>query len=323
MWRKISAVVIPTVIAVGILAYMLWRVWDDLVMTIASADPLYLAAAVVVCTAAWFLRGWRYRAVLGGLTVRVGLIFSTACIFLSQTANLIVPARLGDLVRLFILKHERLATYSQGFSSIVVERVFDVVTVAVLGLIALPFVLDVPDWFLPLIAVPIIGGIAFALFLWFVGDRHSENRILAVVYRMLAEIRAASLNLQAVLVLGASSIAIWLVDIAVCAIVVLMFGEWIPFPIIVLAVVVGNLVKAVPITPGGVGTYEFALAVTFELAGMAPATATVIAVIDHLIKNGVTLVGGIASLYYFGDWSVSLMKRSFSEGLSREELREP
>jgi uncharacterized protein (TIRG00374 family) len=323
MWRKISAVVIPTVIAVGILAYMLWRVWDDLVMTVAHAHPLYLAVAVVVCTAAWFLRGWRYQAILGGLIVRVGLIFSTACIFLSQTANLIVPARLGDLVRLFILKHERLATYSQGFSSIIVERVFDVVTIAVLGLIALPFVLHVPDWFLPLIAVPIVGGAAFALFLWFVGDRHSENRILGAIYRIFAEIRAASLNLQAVLILGASSIVIWLVDIAVCAVVVLMFGEWIPFPVIVLAVVIGNLVKAVPITPGGVGTYEFALAVTFELAGMAPATATVIAVVDHLIKNGVTLFGGIASLYYFGDWSVSLMKRSFSEGLSREELREP
>lgn len=323
MWRKISAVVIPTVIAVGILAYMLWRVWDDLVMTVESAHPVYLAVAVAVCVVAWLLRGWRYRAILGGMGIRVGYFFSTACIFLSQTANLIVPARLGDLVRLFILKHENLATYSQGFSSIIVERIFDVVTVALLGLLALPFVLDVPDWFLPLIAVPIVGGIAFALFLWVMGDRHSENRILAILYGILAEVREASLNLRAVVVLGASSVVIWLVDIAVCAVVALMFGEWVPVSVFVLAVVVGNLVKAVPITPGGVGTYEFALAVTFELAGMAPATATVIAVVDHLIKNGVTLIGGVVSLYYFGDWSVSLMKRSFSEGLSREELREP
>jgi len=92
--------------------------------------------------------------------------------------------------------------------------------------------------------------------------------------------------------------------------------------VIMLAIVIGNLVKAVPITPGGVGTYEFALVITFELAGMAPATATVIAVIDHLVKNLVTLAGGIVSLYYFGDWSVSLMKHSFWSGLSKEELSE-
>jgi len=323
MWRRVSAVVIPTLIACGILAYMLWRVWDDLVVTLAHADPLYLAVAVLVCAIAWVMRGWRYRSILGGLAVRIGLVFSTACILLSQTANLIVPARLGDLVRIFILKHEDLATYSQGVSSLVVERIFDVVTIALLGLLALPFVIGTPEWFLPLIAVPIVGGAVFAAFLLLMGDRHSENRYLGIVYRMLAEIRAASLNARALLVLGASSIAIWLADILVCAVVVLMFGESIPFMVVVLAIVIGNLVKAVPITPGGVGTYEFALAVTFELAGTAPATATVIAVIDHLIKNLVTLVGGIGSLYYFGDWSVHLMKRSFHEGLSREELREP
>jgi len=323
MWRKVSAILIPTLIAVGILTYMIWRVWDDLVVTIAHVHPLYLAFAVLVCTLAWIMRGWRYRAILGGLAIRVGLTFSTACILLSQTANLIVPARLGDLVRIFILKHEGLATYSQGVSSLVVERIFDVVTIALLGLIALPFVIGTPEWFLPLIAVPIVAGAAFAVFLLLMGDRRSENKYLGIVYGMLAEIRAASLNPAALLVLGASSIGIWLVDILVCAIVVLMFGESIPFMVVVLAIVIGNLVKAVPITPGGVGTYEFALAVTFELAGTAPATATVIAVVDHLIKNLVTLVGGIGSLYYFGDWSVHLMKRSFHEGLSREELREP
>ncbi|MDK2974400.1 MAG: glycosyltransferase AglD [Methanofollis sp.] len=323
MWRKVSAILVPTLIAIGILAYMLWRVWDDLMVVIVHAHPLYLALAVLVCTLAWIMRGWRYRAILGGLAVRIGLTFSTACIFLSQTANLIVPARLGDLVRIFILKHEGLATYSQGVSSFIVERIFDVVTIAFLGLLALPFVIGTPEWFLPLIAVPIVAGAAFIFLLLLMGDRHSENKYLSIIYGMLAEIRTTSLNLAAFLVFGISSIGIWLVDILVCVVVVLMFGESIPFMVVVLAIVIGNLVKAVPITPGGIGTYEFALAVTFELAGMAPATATVIAVIDHLIKNMVTLAGGIGSLYYFGDWSVNLMKRSFREGLSREEMREP
>ena len=29
MWKKVSAVVIPTVIAVALLGYMLLRVWDE------------------------------------------------------------------------------------------------------------------------------------------------------------------------------------------------------------------------------------------------------------------------------------------------------
>ena len=323
MWRKVSAILIPTLVAFGILAYMLWRVWDDLMVTIAHIHPLYLAFAVLICALAWVMRGWRYQAILGGLTVRLGLTFSTACILLSQTANLIVPARLGDLVRIFILKHEGLATYSQGVSSLIVERIFDVVTIALLGLLALPFVIGTPEWFLPLIVIPIVGGAAFAIFLLLTGNRHSENKYLGILYSMLAEVRVASLSMRSAFVLGSSSIGIWLMDVMVCAFIVMMFDESLPFMVIMLAIVIGNLVKAVPITPGGVGTYEFALVVTFELAGMAPATATVIAVIDHLVKNLVTLAGGIVSLYYFGDWSVSLMKHSFWSGLSKEELSEP
>lgn len=323
MWRKVSAILIPSLVAFGILAYMLWRVWDDLMVTIAHIHPLYLAFAVLICALAWVMRGWRYQAILGGLTVRLGLTFSTACILLSQTANLIVPARLGDLVRIFILKHEGLATYSQGVSSLIVERIFDVVTIALLGLLALPFIIAAPEWFLPLIVIPIVGGAAFAIFLLLTGNRHSENKYLGILYSMLAEVRAASLSMRSAFVLGSSSIGIWLMDVLVCAVIVMMFDESLPFVVIMLGIVIGNLVKAVPITPGGVGTYEFALVITFELAGMAPATATVIAVIDHLVKNLVTLAGGIVSLYYFGDWSVSLMKHSFWSGLSKEELSEP
>lgn len=322
MWKKVSAVVIPTLIAVGILVYMLYRVWDDLLLTLEHAVIPYLFAAVGICVVAWILRGYRYRFILQGLDVRKGLWFSTACIFISQTANLIVPARLGDFVRMLILKHEDDATYSQGFSSLVIERVFDILMIAVLGAVALPFilaVLDVPDWFLTVIIVPLAaGGIFFAVLLWS-GRVESENRIVAAVQRMLDEVKRASLNPRALVTLSGSSLLIWLVDVLVCYAVVLMFQVPVPFGIVVLAIVIGNLVKAVPVTPGGVGTYELALALTFGLAGTPAVTATLIAVIDHLIKNLVTLVGGVGSIYYFGDWSMDLLKKVFSREIEKEE----
>jgi hypothetical protein len=101
-----------------------------------------------------------------------------------------------------------------------------------------------------------------------------------------------------------------------------MFGQQIPFAIVVLAIVIGNLVKAVPLTPGGMGTYELSLAITFGLVGVAPAVATLIAVIDHLIKNLVTLVGGIASIYYFGDWVIPSIKNAFNTKFSGEDKPE-
>ncbi|MCU0632218.1 MAG: flippase-like domain-containing protein [Methanolinea sp.] len=313
MWRKISTILVSTLIAVGIIAYMLYRIWDDLLVALEHAIWYYLLLASLVCLGAWWVRGLRYRSILSSLEISVGVHFSTACIFVSQTANLIVPARLGDLVRVFILGHECDAPVSKGISSLVVERVFDIVTVALLGAVSLLFVLNVPEWFYTLIILPLAAGAVFFGVLLFVGKLSSKNRIIQILLTIMEQIKQASLSLRAVVVLSASSILIWLMDVLVCVFVIMMFQNQIPFAVVVLAIVIGNLVKAVPLTPGGVGTYELALALTFTLAGVPAAEATMIAVIDHLVKNLITLGGGIVSIYYFGGWVLDSIKNAFQK----------
>ena len=315
MYRKISAIVIPTVIAIGIIAFMLFRVWDDLFIALQNSIPEYLVLGTIICLCAWWLRGWRYHVILKNLSYQVSITASTACIFISQTVNLIVPARLGDFVRVLILKHEYNVTYSEGVSSLVVERVFDIFTVSLLGAVALFFVVNVPAWFYTVIVLPLVAGVIFFLFLLFMGKFSSKNRYIAIFLTMLHEIKRASLSLKAIVLLGGSSIVIWLLDVLVCVSVVMMFQQDIPLAIIVLAIVIGNLVKAIPLTPGGVGTYEISLAITFGLAGVDPAVATLIAVIDHLIKNLVTLAGGIVSIYYFGDWVIPSIRATLDKKL--------
>ncbi|MDG6250528.1 lysylphosphatidylglycerol synthase transmembrane domain-containing protein, partial [Methanocalculus sp.] len=229
-----------------------------------------------------------------------------------------VPARLGDLIRLLILKHEKGATYTVGFSSVLSERVFDILTIALIGAIALPFVVGQEPWFSMLIGLVLILGLLFGIVLIFSGKFSSENRILGKIIEILSQIRSVSQTPRALFFLLFSSLIIWIIDCLVCMLVAMMFGEPVPFMVIVLAIVIGNLVKAVPITPGGIGTYELALAMTFELAGVSAGTAVLIAIIDHLIKNVVTLVGGVASIYYFGNWTVSLLKRAYSGDIKKE-----
>ena len=317
MYKKISAVVIPTLIAVGIIAYMLYRVWGDLLEALQHMIPTYLVIGIVICLSAWWLRGWRYHYILASLTYNLPVIVATACIFVSQTVNLVVPARLGDFARIFILKHDYNTSYSEGISSIVVERVFDIVTVAILGGVALLFIPNVPSWFYTVIFVPLLVGIAFFVFLVFSGKLTTKNKYISIILTMLEEIRRASLTLKSIIVLSVSSIVIWLLDVLVCVSVVMMFQQQIPFAVVLLAIVIGNLVKAVPLTPGGVGTYELSLAFTFELYGVAPAIAFLIAVIDHLIKNIVTLVGGVISIYFLGDWVIPTIRQAIHERSKR------
>jgi uncharacterized protein (TIRG00374 family) len=319
MWRKISAIVIPTVIAVAIIAYMLVPIWSDLLEAIKTANPVYFVAAVAVCVVAWTLRGWRYKLILNGLGIRPTLGFSMACIFVSQTANLVIPARLGDLVRVFLLKHQYDTTYSQGISSILVERIYDIMTVALIGLVSIPFFLNFPNEYYALIVVPLVGGAIFFAVLMFAGRIQSENRVVRIILQMLEEIRTVSLSLRSMILLGGLSVVIWLVDIAVCIFVVLMFQAPLDIASVALAIVVGNLVKAVPITPGGLGTYEFTVAAILQRGGIPHVTATLVAFIDHLIKNMVTVIGGVVAVYVFGDWMFEVLRKVFTRKVMEGE----
>ena len=311
MLRKISAVVASTLVAAGIILFMLFRVKDDLMVALEHIVWGYLALAAAICLLAWLLRGLRYKIILSGIGICCSFLFSTGCIFVSQTANLIVPARLGDMVRVFMLKHEYGTGISQGISSIVVERVFDIVTVALLGAVSLLFVFNVPDEFLWLIILTLVLGAGFFIFLSISNRFVSNNRYISILLAMLDQIRQVALSAKSVFALSTSSIVIWLLDVLVCLLVAMMFGVTIPFAVVMLAIVVGNLVKAIPLTPGGVGTYELAVAAILTAAGVEPAVATLIAVIDHLIKNLVTLGGGVIAIYFFGNWVLDAIKSAF------------
>jgi uncharacterized membrane protein YbhN (UPF0104 family) len=311
MDRRISVIIVSVILAAGIVGFMLLRVWEDLLVAIGQWNPLFLVPAIGFATAGWFLRGARYRSILGRLGVRAGLAFSTACVLISQTANLVIPARLGDLVRVFILKHENLAGYQTGVSSIIIERFFDILTVAVLGLLALPFIPGIPGWVYPVIVVPLFLCGFFVLILLALGKVHSDNRILAIGLSMVREMKAASLTAGSVAGLSALSLVIWATDIATTVSVAGMFHAEVSLAVVTLAVVVGNLAKAVPVTPGGIGTYEAAVAVILVLSGTTQATATLIAVSDHLLKNVITAAGGVLSIWLLGVWVVDAIREAF------------
>ena len=317
--QKITAFIVPIALAVLILGGMLVRVWDELLIAVGDVQYRYLVPTLLFCTLSWFMRGYRYQKILNYLMVPAGFLFSTACVLLSQIINLIVPARLGDLVRVIPIHHDYQATVSQGLSSIIVERLFDIITVAFLGLIAVVFIIDVPDWFVSIIVISLVATGIGMLFILVSKEWKTKNRYLAFVLNMFNEIRSAALSRNAIMMLMATSTTIWIFEILVCYFIAIMFQAIIPFNLVLLAIVIGNLAKAVPITPGGIGTYELALAATFELGKVPAATATIVGVFDHLIKNLITFIGGIISILYFGTWVIPRITDILKEKLSRKE----
>ncbi len=226
-----------------------------------------------------------------------GVNFMTGTIAISQTANLILPARAGDLVRAYILKRKKEIPYTTGISSLVAEGVFDTITVLVLSLISFTYVvsLKVPNWITTAMLISGILIIAFLAFLFLFKSKRFEW-----LNKIIMEINMVSSSPALFVYLLVLSAAIWVSDIFTCYVFSISFGLKIPLLLIVFAVMIGNLTKILPITPGGIGTYEAAVTAILPLIFITPAQTFSIAFLDHVIKNIVTVILGVSYISAFG-----------------------
>jgi hypothetical protein len=103
-----------------------------------------------------------------------------------------------------------------------------------------------------------------------------------------------AMGIKESIVVVSLSLLLWFSDIFVCYIIALSFGNP-DFVLVALAVALGNIVKALPITPGGIGTYEAALTAILS-SGYSTGAAFTIALVDHAVKNVSTMVLGILAL---------------------------
>jgi uncharacterized membrane protein YbhN (UPF0104 family) len=105
--------------------------------------------------------------------------------------------------------------------------------------------------------------------------------------------------------IGVNSLAIWAIDVITAILILGAFRRTLDAgfdsPVLIVAslfaVSIGNLAKVLPLSPGGIGLYEAAFAAFIvALTPIAAPVAFAAAVLDHAVKNLVTIIGGIVSM---------------------------
>jgi glycosyltransferase AglD len=109
---------------------------SDILENMRQASFKTLILASLVYCVSWPLRGIRFQQILKRLGNQYRLGFLTGSIFISQSANVILPARIGDLSRMYILKKIKDLDFTTSFSSLTIERVFDIFAITSIAILA-------------------------------------------------------------------------------------------------------------------------------------------------------------------------------------------
>lgn len=252
-----------------------------------GADPLWIGLAMLVYWGDLALRMWRWQCILRPVAVIPYRVVARA-LLVGYGFNTLVPARLGELVRAEYLKKTYRLSRVWALTSIVIERLFDGLTViACLG-IGLCLTPIGPDGGI-LIKVLVSGAVLFGTILLaaiylsgstmprILGRFAGLSAQMAMVRRgleILRSWRTAEIAATTLLIYMVETFSLWCLVKAVG----LRFG---PADALVLVGVV-SLSTLVPSGPAFLGTLQFAYALAVEFAGGPRAAGVAAATLAQL-----------------------------------------
>lgn len=308
--RTIISLVLPIILLALFARALPGFKLDKVPGLILQANVLLLVLAFLVFYAGFPLRGLRWATLIRGTGFPLGVKDATEIIFISWLVNCLVPAKLGDLYRAYLLKINTSVSLSRTFGTVFIERVLDLFAIVVFGLGSgfwsfrgkLPAEVQVVF----LVGVVVVFALAGGLLTM----RNFGRRIIAALplphrviefYDRFEEGVFSAVGLRALPKLIVLTGLIWTTEAMRLFVVVEAFG----FPDIHLGIsgaffvaLTGSLLTAVPFTPAGIGIVESAVVfVLTQVYNVPPTEALAITLVDRVIS--VLSIIGFGSIAYW------------------------
>jgi len=305
--RTIISLVLPILLLALFVRSLPGFKLEELPDKILGANPLLLLAAFVIFYAGFPLRGLRWAILVRQTGFALKIRDGTEIIFLSWLVNCLVPAKLGDVYRAYLLKINSPVSLSRTFGTVFIERVLDLFAIVTLGLAAgfVSFRSGLPA------DVQIVFAIGVAVVLLLAGGlltmRNFGRRILTWLptphkvlefYNRFEEGVFASIGLRALPRLVVLTGFIWATE----AIRLYLVVEALGLPNVHLGIsgaffvaLAASLLTAVPLTPAGIGFVESGVVGLLTIVYGVPETdALAITLVDRAISVlSIIIIGSI------------------------------
>jgi len=270
-----------------------------------SISWFLLCCASILMT--FLLRTWRWSVILrsAGYVFRRDILFK--CIMFGWLLNYLIPARVGDVARGMALKTTEGAPLGMTLSTILIERIFDMITLVLL--LAIPSMILFRSQFLWLEAASL--GITLALLIvLLVVYRYNEwiERLLIGKLPTLGKsllllkegLEGITSNRAALLLTLILSLPIWFFEVFSIFLAARGLGFSLPFIPAAISGVVSFVAQTVPLTPAGLGVHEASITGTLGLFGVTSQVGLAIALIDHFARGTMIYILGFISAIHIG-----------------------
>jgi uncharacterized protein (TIRG00374 family) len=318
--KTIISLVVPIILLIFFVRALPGFKLDELPGHILQANPVLLLAAFAVFYLGFPLRGLRWAVLIRGTGYPLRLRDATEIIFISWLVNCLVPAKLGDLYRAYLLKINSTVSLSRTFGTVFIERVLDLFAIVIFGLSSgywsfrgrLPDEVQVVFLIGVVVVILLAGGLLTM--------RNFGRRVILALplphkiiefYDRFEEGVFAAVGMRALPRLILLTGLIWTTEAMRLFLVVEALG----FPDVHLGIsgaffvaLTGSLMTAVPFTPAGIGVVETAVVFVLTTVYNVPLTeAVAITLVDRVIS--------VLSIIVFGSIAYSVSGKRRGEGL--------
>jgi uncharacterized protein (TIRG00374 family) len=292
--------------------------WSQFAAALRHTRYIYLIPAVVFTMLGHFSRAARWKYMMAPVK-QCGIRPLWSATAIAFMVNNLLPARLGELVRAFVIGRSQNVSRSASFATIVYERVVDVFVLIILLWFCMVRISG-PEWLARSAEVLVVFNVALFLLLWAMVRWRERFRILIarVVRPFPVETQRRMHDSADAFVVGlgvvsqpTAALPITLLSVAVwgCAVLgvwfcLLAFQLQLPPLTSVLMIVLISLGSMIPSAPAFLGTMQYACVIGLGVYGVERADALAFSAVYHATQFfPITLAGAYYAWRSHLHWS--------------------
>jgi uncharacterized protein (TIRG00374 family) len=297
--------VIISALGVGLIARAIDP--DRFARILGTVEWRWVIAAVAGMCATYLARVQRWAILLRPLALRRAALWRA--LLTGQLLNLLLPIRVGDVVRSILAGREPTSSFARAFGSILIEKAWDWLLLCLL-IVIVAWAVPLPDWFLlPARTIGVVAAMVLAGFIgvaltpedwitlgvaWF--DRtlaHLPQRWHTLVFnntRRLIDSLGALRHQAAIIGAASWSLILWSVSLFINYAVLRAYGveDGIAAAALLAVLMIGvNL----PPSIAGVGVFEGLTMLTLQAFGVSVETTLAIGITLHGVVAVPLIVG--------------------------------